>query len=191
MLFPVVDTDFDVVLLDESGGAIGTAPKSTVHTTETPLHLGFSCYVLDGVGRVLITRRALSKRTWPGVWSNSFCGHPQPSESVDDAVRRHADHELGLRLVQVEIALPTFRYRATDASGIVENEICPVYTALACSRVEMNPDEVIEYAWVEPLDLGEAIRLTPSVFSPWMVWQARLMPLLGGAPSANENRVDA
>lgn len=172
--------DENVVLLDEHGHPIGAASKSSVHTTETPLHLAFSCYVLDGIGRVLITRRSLSKRTWPGVWSNSFCGHPRPSETLVDALHRHAEHELGLMLVNMEIVLPVFRYRATDASGVVENEICPVYIALAASKVRMNPEEVIEHTWVEPLDLGEAIRLTPQVFSPWLARQAELMPLLGG-----------
>ena len=174
----------DVVLLDETGEPIGAAPKSSVHSAETPLHLAFSCYVLDGIGRVLITRRSLHKRTWPGVWSNSLCGHPRPEESLVDAVRRHAQHELGLVLVNLEIVLPVFRYQATDASGIVENEICPVYFALAASTVRTNLDEVMEHVWVEPSDLGEAIRRTPSVFSPWLVRQAEMMPLLGGSGSS-------
>ncbi len=72
-------TDNDlVILLDDDGREIGTAPRASVHGAETALHLAFSCHVMNDEGQVLITRRALDKRTWPGVWTNAFCGHPAP-----------------------------------------------------------------------------------------------------------------
>src|SRR5688572_6647658 len=61
-----------VVLVDADGHAIGTTTKATVHHRETPLHLAFSCYIFDGAGRILLTRRAFAKPTWPGAWTNSF-----------------------------------------------------------------------------------------------------------------------
>ena len=54
----------EVVLLDEEGRSIGTVAKAEVHHRETPLHLAFSCYLFDGEGRLLLTRRALHKPTW-------------------------------------------------------------------------------------------------------------------------------
>ncbi|MCC4906894.1 isopentenyl-diphosphate Delta-isomerase [Microbacterium sp. cx-59] len=161
-----------VVLLDDEAHAIGTAPKISVHDSDTPLHLAFSCHMRNDAGQVLVTRRALHKRTWPGVWTNSFCGHPQPGESMTDAVHRRAEFELGLSLHGLELALPDFRYRAVDASGIVENEVCPVYVAQMNADPTPNPDEVVDFRWVDPAELAAALRATPWAFSPWLVLQA-------------------
>ena len=60
-----------VVLLDQSERPAGTALKREVHTADTALHLAFSSYLFNNLGEVLVTRRALSKRTWPGVWTNT------------------------------------------------------------------------------------------------------------------------
>jgi isopentenyl-diphosphate Delta-isomerase len=176
----VIETEY-VVLLDDDGQEIGTAPKSSVHGTDTALHLAFSCHVVNALGQVLVTRRALEKKTWPGVWTNSFCGHPRPAEPLLAAVHRRASHELGLTLTDVQLALPLFRYRATDASGIVEHEICPVYTAYTEDVPELNPLEVVDAQWVDPLDLATALHATPWAFSPWLVLQAAQLDLFGAS----------
>ena len=160
-----------VVLVAEDGTPIGTASKATVHTTDTPLHFAFSCHVTNEAGEILITRRALSKLTWPGVWTNSFCGHPGPDESIDDAIRRRAEQELGLTIDNIHSVLPDFRYRAVDASGIVENEICPVFAATAIGEPRPAASEVSEWRWVSPDNLRAAIESAPFAFSPWLVWQ--------------------
>lgn len=164
-----------VVLLDEQGFACGAARKDEVHHEDTPLHMAFSCHVIDERGRLLITRRALNKATWPGTWTNAFCGHPEPFEPVPDAVQRRARHELGFELEGLRLVLPDFRYRAVDASGIVENEICPVYIARAASAPRLNPDEAMDALWVEPADLAGSLSATPWAFSPWLVLQAEEM----------------
>ena len=166
-----------VVLLDDDGRPTGTADKATVHTTRTPLHLAFSCHVLDDRGRVLLTRRALGKLTWPGVWTNSFCGHPGPGEDPADAIVRRAEQELGTRVEGVEMAVPDFRYRAVDDSGVVENEICPVYTARISADLALRPEEVCAHHWARPEDVRTAVDATPFAFSPWLVAQVPLMDL--------------
>jgi len=160
-----------VVLVAEDGTPIGTADKATVHTAETPLHLAFSCHLYGPDGRVLVTRRALAKLTWPGVWTNSFCGHPGPDESMDEAIARRALVELGVTISDLELVLPDFRYRAVDASGTVENEICPVYRAVVANDPAPNADEVSEWQWIQPHDLLVAAASAPFAFSPWLVWQ--------------------
>ena len=160
-----------VVLADEHGKPTGTAPKATIHTGDTPLHFAFSCYLLDSDGRLLMTRRALSKKTWPGVWTNSFCGHPQPGESTVEAIHRRAEQELGARVSAVSAVAPDFRYRAVDSSGIVENEFCPVFVARLKEGEEPDPrpDEIDSLDWAEPEAVIAAVDATPFAFSPWLV----------------------
>lgn len=176
-----------VLLADETGAPIGTALKSEVHTTETPLHFAFSCYAIDDQGRVLLTRRSLAKRTWPGVWTNTCCGHPGPDEPVEDALVRRMRQELSLEVESVRPLLPDFRYRAVDSSGIVENEICPVFVARVTSDPVPDPDEVSEWAWIPVEDLVTAITAAPMAFSPWAVWQVQALQD-AGAVSALSSR---
>ncbi|CAN5125176.1 isopentenyl-diphosphate Delta-isomerase [soil metagenome] len=164
-------TTEQVVLVDASGEPIGVADKIAVHTTDTALHLAFSCHVYNASGDVLVTRRALGKLTWPGVWTNSFCGHPAPGEALTEAIARRGLFELGITLTDIEVVLPDFRYRAVDASGIVENEVCPVFRAVTPDSVAPNPDEVAEFAWVSPESLHAAAIAAPYAFSPWLGWQ--------------------
>ncbi len=162
-----------VVLLDEAANPIGSAPKATVHTTATPLHLAFSCYVFDTDGLLLMTRRALDKLTFPGVWTNSCCGHPGPGEPIETAIRRRLRSELGITDVDgLRPVIPGFRYRAVMDNGLVENEICPVYAAVAPAGVTVEPDptEVEEHRWVDFDEFRRLARI-PGEISPWATLQ--------------------
>ena len=171
-----------VVLVDESGRAIGTADKAAAHHRRTPLHLGVSCYVFDRLGRVLLTRRADTKATWPGVWSNSVCGHPVPGESLDAAIRRRAGHELGLRVDGVRLLLPAFRYRAAMADGTAENELCPVLAAATADEPAANPTEVSDHFWL-PWETVQAYAGADAPdLSPWFVAQVRQFTAVGADP---------
>jgi isopentenyl-diphosphate delta-isomerase len=161
----------EVVLLDEAGNAVGSAPKVTTHHADTPLHLAFSCYVFDHQGRLLLTRRALGKRTFPGVWSNSFCGHPAPGEELTDAVRRRGEQELGLVLDELQLVLPGFRYQATMADGVRENELCPVFTARTASEPSPDPAEIAEVEWVPWAAFRDRVITGEAEVSTWCALQ--------------------
>ncbi|AZL10303.1 MULTISPECIES: isopentenyl-diphosphate Delta-isomerase [Brevibacterium] len=170
-----------VVLVDHLGDPIGVQSKADVHGQSTPRHLAFSCHVVDERGRLLVTRRALTKKTWPGVWTNSFCGHPGPGESLEDAVRRRAGFELGLTVDDITCAIADFGYVARDATGIQENEHCPVFIARAVSDLTPNPAEVAQTQWTSASELRSAIDAAPWAFSPWLVEHfPQLAPHLAG-----------
>ncbi|AYY14016.1 isopentenyl-diphosphate Delta-isomerase [Actinobacteria bacterium YIM 96077] len=179
--------DERVVLCGPDGDAAGTMSKRSVHHTDTPLHLAFSCYAFDEQGRVLVTWRAKSKLTWPGVRTNTCCGHPLPGEEMRAAVARRMWHELGLVVerAQVHLLLPRFRYRAVMAeTGIVEHEMCPVWRVVVSGGASVVPaaDEVDRYTWVPWLDFCETVGDDPSSVSPWCALQVMALWRLGDDP---------
>jgi len=168
-----------VVLLDPEGRPIGSLPKGRAHHEATPLHLAFSVYVFDHRGRVLATRRALTKLTWPGVWSNSCCGHPAPGEEVAAAARRRLRQELGLEPERLDLVLPEFAYRAVAADGVVENERCPVYFAEVGGDPHPDPAEVAEWRWVPWAAFRTVATAAPWALSPWAAEQVRQLDRAG------------
>ncbi|HEY1539573.1 MAG TPA: isopentenyl-diphosphate Delta-isomerase [Solirubrobacteraceae bacterium] len=157
-----------VVLCDERGRPTGSAEKSSTHHADTPLHLAFSCYIFDDRGRFLTSRRALTKKVWPGVWSNSACGHPMPGESFEEAIVRRVGYELGMTVRDVEVVLPQHLYRAPPFAGIVEYEFCPVFVARQRSAPEPNPIEVAACAWMQWQEFVRRAR--EDVHDVWSWW---------------------
>ena len=172
-----------VVLLAPDGRAIGTALKSAVHHAETPLHLAFSAYLFNERGELLLTQRALDKATFPGVWTNSVCGHPAPRERLTDAVRRRALDELGVRVRDLRLVLPEFTYRA-EMAGVVEWELCPVLVGRVDDVPAVNPAEVAATEWVHWTDFVAAVLDGSRSVSVWCREQVRALSELGPAPQA-------
>ncbi|WP_109641733.1 MULTISPECIES: isopentenyl-diphosphate Delta-isomerase [Lentzea] len=170
-----------VVLLAEDGSAIGVEDKAVVHHAETPLHLAFSSYVFDSAGRIVLTRRALHKKTFPGVWTNTCCGHPLPDEDMGQAVLRRLRDELGLKCSDPELLLPRFRYRA-EMGGVVENEMCPVFRVLSDDEPTPNPDEVDSAERVPWAEFASSVLDGTREISPWSKLQVAELVKLGPDP---------
>ena len=159
-----------IVFVDDDGKPTGeVGPKLASHNANTKLHLAFSCYILrHSDNKFLVTQRALSKKVWPGVWSNSFCGHPMPGEKIEDAVRRRGSFELGLdNLQEIRCVVQQYVYQTPPYNGIIEHEFCPIYVAYVKDEPIPNPDEVEAYKWVEWEDYTRMLATAPDKMSYW------------------------
>ncbi len=156
-----------VVLVTEGDEVIGTALKSEVHTLETPLHRAFSLFLFRPIDKkFLIQQRWSGKKTWPLVWSNSCCGHPELGESDIDAVRRRATFEIGIENFDTLVEATPYRYRF-ERYGVVENEICPVYFGVSSDDVVPHPEEVEAYQWLSWEEFKERAFADDETFSEW------------------------
>lgn len=172
-----------VVLVNEKGEPIGEANKLATHHSDTPLHLAFSCYVFNSSKQLLITKRFEGKKVWPGVWTNSVCGHPSPGETVEEAIIRRADYELGISLSDLSCVINDYVYRTPLFNGVIDHEFCPVYFAMISeSEVMLNPEEVSDYKWVNWDDYKSMLVERADEFSYWSKDQMKYFERLNISP---------
>ena len=139
-----------VVLLDDGGRSIGTAPKSEVHHRSTPLHLAFSCYLFDDAGRVLLTRRALGQAHFSRRLDQFVLRTPRTRRVGGWRGGAQGAPGVGCRSDGLDLrAAATFATTRSTAEGILENEFCPVFCARVVGSVDADPTEIMDFAWVQ------------------------------------------
>ncbi len=162
-----------VVLVNETNDVLGIESKATVHGKTTPLHRAFSVFIFDQHNRLLLQQRAAHKVTWPSVWSNSCCGHPQLNESNIDAATRRCKFELGVEVTDIVEVAP-YRY-CFSYNDVMENEICPILIARYNGPLNPNKAEVCSTTWIDWLEWLQQTKLAPDQYSPWSVEESRIL----------------
>src|SRR3989344_1050317 len=171
----------EVVLVDEENTVLGTMPKDGAHGSKTPLHRGFSLFLFDREGRLLLQQRSHTKKTWPLVWSNSVCGHPALDETNVDAAGRRLAYELGMKAAHIEEVAP-YRYTFVR-DGVMENEVCPILVGFTDDEPRPNKDEVEAVRWVAWPEFLAELKVRPGFYSRWCEEEARI---LDGLPRFHE-----
>ena len=154
----------NIPLVDDNDLIVGYAEKLEVHI-QGLLHRAFSILVFNEKGKLLIHQRALGKYHSPGLWTNTCCGHPNQGESMDEAIHRRLQEEMGF---DCELTHKfTFRYKALFENGLTENEIDHVYFGQFNGEFVVNPVEVEEFKWLSLEDLKSMINNNPENFTVW------------------------
>lgn len=155
-----------LILVDETDREVGFLGKDQCHDGQGVLHRAFSLLIFNAAGELLLQQRAPSKRLWPLYWSNSCCSHPRRGETMDAAIARRLDEELGLSCpLQF---LFKFQYQAQFDRAGSENELCSVFIARCTDEVRVNPNEILGWRWIAPEALeAEMSGSGAHKFTPW------------------------
>ncbi|MDH3280133.1 MAG: NUDIX domain-containing protein, partial [Gammaproteobacteria bacterium] len=113
-----------------------------------------------------IQRRSKKKRLWPLYWANSCCSHPRSGESMEQAIHRRLEQELGL--TSNLKYLYKFIYQAHYGTVGAEHEYCWVYIGQSRGLVSANENEVEDWRFVTPEDLDFDLSTRPGQFTPWL-----------------------
>ena len=95
-IFPVVD---------ENGTTVGKATRGECHSGSKLLHPVVHLHLFDSSGRIYLQQRPLWKDIQPGKWDTAVGGHIDYGETVDTALCRETQEELGLTDLSVEFLL--------------------------------------------------------------------------------------
>lgn len=161
----------EVILVDAFDRPCGTAGKLAAHQDGGRRHRAFSVFVVNPHGHWLLQLRSRAKYHFGGLWTNACCSHPRPGETVEQAVHRRLQEELGF---DCEVTPRfVFSYRSDCASGLTEWECDHVFTACHDGPVSPNPCEVERCEWRLPADVMQALDKQPETFTPWFRIAAR------------------
>lgn len=161
------NTDLTALIPAWVDGTLTPLGKLAVHQ-QGLRHKAVSVFVMAGE-KTLIQRRALGKYHTPGLWANTCCTHPHWGEQPLDCAIRRLDQELGIKAVQPEFC-DQIEYRADVGGGLIEHEIVDLFIAKAGPdlKVTPNPDEVMQYDWVEIDELKHRVLDDPNSYTPWL-----------------------
>ncbi len=160
----------ELILVDELDREIGAKSKSECHVGNGILHRAFSIFVFNDNDELLLQRRAPGKPLWPNYWSNTCCSHPRRGETMDEAVLRRLEQELGFECPLT--FLYKFKYHAQYGAVGAEHEYCWVYYGRYDGPLDVNVSEISEWRFIGVDALDEELQRFPEHFTPWfkMEW---------------------
>ncbi len=123
-------------VVDPAGCVVGAAPRKCVHGNNLLLHRVVHVMVCDSIGRILLQKRSRNKQVAPGRWDTSVGGHVDCGESIEVAMYREMEEELGIRPPSLE-----FAYQYTHSNDF-ESELVFTYTCRYNDQILFNPEEI-------------------------------------------------
>lgn len=155
-----------VLAVDLEDNAITSVPKLDAHINGI-LHRAFSV-VLYADNQILIQQRAFDKYHCAGLWSNTCCSHPKPTENILCSVNRRLEEELGIKQYEIEDHFELVYYSHFD-NGLTEYEYDHIFIGQIFGDFSPNPNEVAHACFADIDELMERIENEASMFTPWFV----------------------
>jgi isopentenyl-diphosphate delta-isomerase len=154
-----------LILVDKSDNPIDESEKLEAHQKGL-LHRAFSLFVFNKDGEMLLQQRAKEKYHSGGLWSNAVCSHPRPKKNIFDEVQKRSQEEMGFICEKLEKVFPLY-YKSEYENGLCEHEITHIFFGNYDKNPILNPEEVMNYKWLNLEKVQEEIKKFPENFTTW------------------------
>jgi isopentenyl-diphosphate Delta-isomerase len=154
----------EVILVDNKDRVLGKMEKIEAHLKGL-LHRAFSVFIFNSQNQLMLQQRAFSKYHSPGLWTNTCCSHPRPGESLESAVHRRLNEEMGLDC-QVQNKFH-FIYKANVGEGLTEHELDNVFFGFTDAIPQINPSEVNDWKYMPVDAIRKDMKDHPELYTVW------------------------
>ncbi|SEB50988.1 Isopentenyldiphosphate isomerase [Tenacibaculum sp. MAR_2009_124] len=117
-------------IFDENGNYTGnTCLKSEAHKNGY-FHQTIHVWLYTSDNKILLQKRALTKKVFPGLWDISVAGHIAAGEKIEIAALREIKEEINYSLTSEKLLkIGTRKHQVNHANGIKDNEFHHIYIA--------------------------------------------------------------
>ena len=133
-------------VVTESGEVISSLPRSEVHGNPSLIHRVVHALVFNSGGGLFLQKRSMNKDVAAGKWDTSVGGHVNAGETIDEALKREMEEELGITKCN-----PGFLYTNIH-SNEYETELVYTYSCTHDGAIDFQEDEIDE---VRPWSMDE------------------------------------
>jgi isopentenyldiphosphate isomerase/intracellular septation protein A len=170
-LVRLTDAEEWLPVVDEEGKILGKAQRSYCHNGSKTLHPVIHLHLIGSNNTIYLQKRSNSKLVQPGKWDTAVGGHISFGETIEDALKREAEEEIGLKVFDPK---PVLKYRWDSE---LESEMVYCFITKSGTPLVNNPEEVTEGRFWKITDIQKNIG--KGLFTPNFEYEFLLLQKAG------------
>lgn len=156
----------EVILVDINDKKIGNMEKIQAHKLGK-LHQAFSIFIYNDKNELLLQKRSSQKYHSGGLWTNTCCSHPQPSDkrSIEEIAKERLVYEMGIYCNLKKVT--TISYNLDVGNGLREHEFNTILIGFSNETPIPNSFEVSDFQWKKKSEIELNIDKYPNNYTVW------------------------